>query len=655
MLESAGYPEGRDADRAGFDPTASGPGAEAVRTRTLVVVESPADLASRWPHLADQHAATGDLATLTAPLLVGDEPVGALHMAFRQPRSFDENDLSLARTLVRQGAQALERARLYEQEQLAREQAERLAGRLRRLQNVVDATFMSGALDDVLEELLVRLREAVDGDTAALLIVDDSGDVLIARKAVGFGRPLNTYVRIGDGFAGRIAATRTHQVIRDISQAHVVSSYFRESGIVSLAGVPLIADGRLIGVVHVGSKQMREFDREDILLLRLVAARAAVAIDRARIHEREHGIAEMLQRSLLPARLPAIDGIEVAARYVPGTVGVAVGGDWYDVFELADGSIGVVVGDVVGHGLRAAAAMGRLRNVLRAYALDGLGPGETLARLNRLACETDDEIFATVFYALLAPSRQRLRVASAGHPPPLLCSPGRPVRLLEEGRSLPLGADPEAEFIDAEVAIDPGSSLVLYTDGLVERRGESIDTGIERLVRLVEASDDPVDELADRIVDELESADHADDLALVAVRLEPVVPRTLSLRFPAEPRALAPVRASLRTWLERQGAGADEVFEILVAANEACSNAVEHPLGPTDTEVGLEAEVVNGALSIVVRDSGSWRPVRRTPDRGRGLDFMQTLMEDVEVVRSDDGTSVRLQRRLRGASQAGLP
>jgi PAS domain S-box-containing protein len=648
-LATTGYPEALRGDRERFDATVEGPASEAVRTGHLVVTGSAAELVARWPHLADEQRATGDEATITAPLIVGDVRIGVMHIAFRKARQFQEEDLAFAQTLARQCAQALERARLYEEELHAREQAERLAGRLRRLQTVVDATFASGSLDELLERLLTRLRDAVESDTATILILDEKEQMLVTRESVGFADTVISQVPVGEGFAGQIAETQRQLVVADISQINTVGAQLRNSGVVSLAGVPLVTDGRTIGVVHVGMRTPREFDREDVLLLRLVAARVAVAIDRAQVHEREHRIAEILQRSLLPERLPAIEGVEAAARYVPGTVGVAVGGDWYDVFELADGSIGVAVGDVVGHGVRAAATMGRLRNVLRAYAIEGLGPAATLSRLNRLAFENGDgdDIFATVVFALLTPSRSQLRLASAGHPPPLLRAPDGSVRLLDEGRSLPVGAAPDASYSEVDLQLEPGSSIVLYTDGLVERRGESIDVGIARLVQLVEHSTTPMDELADRIVEELEFAEHTDDVALVAVHLEPTSSSKLSLRFPADPEALGPLRTTLRAWLESHGAAEDEVFDILVAVNEACSNAVEHPIGSNGSDVGLQAEVIDGEVSIDIRDRGRWRPAGERDDRGRGLEFMQALMENVDVARSPDGTHVRLRRQLR--------
>jgi serine phosphatase RsbU (regulator of sigma subunit)/anti-sigma regulatory factor (Ser/Thr protein kinase) len=588
----------------------------------------------------------GDRASMTAPLLAGAEAIGVLHVGFRQARTFDATDRSVVQILAGQCAQGLERARLHEEEQEARERAERRASRLRRLQTVVDATFASGSLDELLLELLVRLREAVGSDTATILIVDESGEALVERESIGFEAPSGIRVPIGEGFAGTIAATRTQRVVPDISKIVVVNQHLRRAGIVSLAGVPLVADGRLVGVVHVGSKGRREFDREDLLLLRLVAGRAAVAIDRAQEHEREHRIAEILQRSLLPEALPALADVEIAARYVPGTSGVAVGGDWYDVFELGGGSFGIAVGDVVGHGVRAAAATGRLRHVLRAYAVDGLGPADALARLNRLVCDSPEETFATVVFAVVDPTRTRVRLASAGHPPVLVRSVDGTVRPIEGGRSLPVGATALARYSETEVRTRPGSTLVLYSDGLVERRHESIDTGIERLARLVESNSGPLEGLAAEIVTQLEEAGHSDDVALLAVRLRPVAEPRFSLCLPAKPDALAAMRHALRSWLAAHGVRADEIFDTVVAANEACTNAVEHPLDPTRPELTLEAELAGDDVTIVVRDAGRWRPEGLPGDRGRGLGFMRALMTGVDVQPSAGGTTVVLRRQL---------
>ncbi len=653
VLASTGFSDALSARWSTYSADLAGPSAEAIRTGRVVATGSAEQLGQRWPNSVESQALTGLEANIAAPLLVEGEAIGVLHMSFRGTREFDEPTQEFLVTLARQCAQALERARLYEAEAAARGDAERLTNRMRRLQLIVDATLAGGSFDDLLLGLLKHLRDAVGSDTATILILDEAGGVLRECASIGFDGPLNTRVPLGQGFAGRIAASQLPAVVPDISQIEVVSPYLRASGIVSLAGVPLLVDGRTVGVLHVGTKEPHGFEREDLLLLRLAASRVAAALERAQAHEQEHRIAETLQRSLLPGALPAASGIEAAARYVPATVGVTVGGDWYDAFELEDGSVGIAVGDVVGHGVAAAASMGRLRDVLRAYATDGAGPADTLARLNKMSCREGEDMFATVVYGVVNPARSSLRLASAGHPPPLLRRPDGEVIQLEEGRSLPIGAAADAEYNEVDIALEAGSLLVLYTDGLVERRDESIDAGIERLAALIAEDPAPVAEVADRIIDALAYAHHPDDVVLVAIAIERVKSPRLTLSLPAEPQSLALMRAELRAWLESVRAEEDEIFDILVAVNEACSNSIEHPSGSESGElvVNLEADLVGEDITIVVRDSGRWKPQGPKEDRGRGLEFMEALMEGVEVVRLPDGTTVRMHRRLRGEAR----
>ncbi len=653
VLASTGFPEALRGRWSVDAANVEGPSLEAIRTRQVVVVESAEQLVSRWPHLAEPQMLTGLNATIAAPLLVGGDAMGVIHMSFREPRRFDAATQEFLTTLARQGAQALERARLYEAEGTAREHAERLTNRLRRLQLIVDATLGTGSVDDLVHGLLERLRDAVGSDTATILVLDETGDVLRESASVGFDGPIGFSVPLGQGFAGGIAATQLPTVVADISQIEVVNPYLRDSGVVSLAGVPLLVDGRTIGVLHVGTKGPHGFEREDLLLLRLAASRIAASLERVQAHEQEHRIAETLQRSLLPSALPAMHGIEAAARYVPATSGITVGGDWYDAFALDDGSIGIAVGDVVGHGVAAAATMGRLRDVLRAFATAGFGAAETLASLNKMACRDGEDVFATVVYGIVSPDRASLRLASAGHPPPLLRAADGSVARLDEGRSLPIGASADAVYVEAVVPLEPASLMVFYTDGLVERRGESIDTGIDRLASEIATSASAVADVADRIIDTLFDANHTDDVVLVAVMVGQLRAQGFSTQLRGGPRSLAPMRAELRTWLRSVGAADDEIFDILVAVNEACSNAIEHPipgLGAAATDqriVFVEGKVVRREVSIVVRNPGRWKPSGPSGDRGRGLEFMDVLMEGVEVIRSPNETAVHLRRRLR--------
>src|SRR5205823_1169144 len=207
-----------------------------------------------------------------------------------------------------------------------------------------------------------------------------------------------------------------------------------------------------------------------VRLLELVASRAALAINQSQVYEQEHRIAETLQRSLLPEQMPQIEGLQIAARYLPSGQALEVGGDWFDAMALPDGKVAVAVGDVVGHGLRSAAVMGQVRNVLRAYALDGYSPSAILDRLDRALPLTEREAIATAMCVLLDPRSGELVYSTAGHPPALLLEPGEKPRFLDEARAVPLGAVDGAVFPEAADYAPPGSSLLLYTDGLVESR-----------------------------------------------------------------------------------------------------------------------------------------------------------------------------------------
>ena len=240
--------------------------------------------------------------------------------------------------------------------------------RIHALQKVTDAALAHLELDELLGQLLARIVEPLRADTAAILLLDEQGEELVARAARGLEEEVERGVRIplGRGFAGRVAAERRAITLPDVSRADVVNPLLREKGVHSLLGVPLVVEGEVIGVLHVGTLTPREFTEEDASLLQVVADRAALAIEHAHLYERERAIAETLQRSLLPDELPDLPGTAVAARYVPARRETEVGGDWYDVLPLKEGMVGVAIGDVAGHGLPAAALMGQLRSALRA-------------------------------------------------------------------------------------------------------------------------------------------------------------------------------------------------------------------------------------------------------------------------------------------------
>jgi PAS domain S-box-containing protein len=364
------------------------------------------------------------------------------------------------------------------------------------------------------------------------------------------------------------------------------------------------------------------------------------------VYEREHRIAETLQRSLLPERLPLIEGLSMSARYLPAGYGEAVGGDWYDALELRDGRVALVVGDVVGHGLRAAAAMGQLRNAFRAYALVEDSPAEVIARLNRLTLRGGDDTIATVLLLMLDRETGELTYTSAGHPPPLVLGGDGP-RYLEDGRSVPVGATEAAVFRQGSAVLEPGDALLLYTDGLVERRDVSLDRGLERLAEVAATGTLGLEELCDRVLGGLlGSGERADDVALIAVRSEPAALQSIGLRLPAEPGALVGLRRRLARFLRAAGASEAESYEITLAISEACGNAIEHAYGPGDASFELEVALEGAEVVASVRDTGSWRENRGSAHRGRGLKIIEGIMDNLDVSQDEAGTVVRMRRRL---------
>jgi anti-sigma regulatory factor (Ser/Thr protein kinase) len=370
----------------------------------------------------------------------------------------------------------------------------------------------------------------------------------------------------------------------------------------------------------------------------------------ARAYDEEHRVAETLQRSLLPKRIPPVAGMAIGVRYVPAGPGLDVGGDWYDVLETADGHLLAVVGDVVGHGLEAAASMGQIRNALRAYALEGLGPGDAVARTSALVQAVGQGEMTTAAVVRFDPATRSLRYTCAGHPPPLVISPDGEVVRLEGGRTLPLGVAPLVPD-EASATVPDGATLLLYTDGLVERRGSSLDAGIARLSETAAAAAaEDVDALLDQVL-ALAGESRSDDVALLALRPLPVANEPLALRLPADPASLVHLRRSLRAYLERAGLGPEETYDVVLACSEAAANAIEHGTAPPAAEFAVRAEIVGGELRVAVTDSGRWRPPRER-GRGRGLPLMRALMETVDVETGAGGTEVRMRRCLLAGAPA---
>jgi putative methionine-R-sulfoxide reductase with GAF domain len=392
-------------------------------------------------------------------------------------------------------------------------------GRLRALQSITDAALSRLDDHDFLPVLLDRARDVLRADTAALLLLDSPAGQLVAAAAAGLEEEVRQGVRIpvGRGFAGRVAASGKPVILDHVDHTTVLNPILMEKGIRSLLGVPLMAKGKVIGVLHVGSLTPRRFTSDDASLLQLAADRAALAVQSLRSAD-DRIAAAALQRSLLPSALPTAPGLQIAARYVPGSG--AVGGDWYDVFGLPSGELGVVIGDVAGSGLQAAVVMGRMRSALRAYALETTDPAEVLDRLDRKIHHFEPGALATVLYAVVDPALERVRIASAGHLPPVVAGPGEAGSLVDMTGGLMIGVDPRARRQVTTVKIAHGAVLCLYTDGLVERRERSLDEGLARLCGVVVAR--PPEEVCASVMGAMVGGVPVrDDVALLALRRLP--------------------------------------------------------------------------------------------------------------------------------------
>ncbi len=513
--------------------------------------------------------------------------------------------------------------------------------RLRLERNLRDIDSVSRAshdLDELLPLLLDQVLDLLLCDTAAVLLYDATSDQLIARAARGLEEEVRQGVRIpvGVGFAGRVASDRRPVILDRVDASTVANPILWEKGIRSMLGVPLLIGPTLIGVLHVGSFGDDAFDENDVMVLEAVADKVAEAVESGVLSSARRAAA-VLQRSLLPSALPRHSHIEFASRYAPAERG-DVGGDWYDAFELPSGEVWVMTGDVTGHGLNPAIIMGRLRSAMRAYALLGMSPEDVLRGANRKLLYFEPGAMATVICGVLVPPFDEIRMCSAGHPPPVMVHPGHEPQIVEPQPTPPLGVITELEPQSSRWRLTDGSILVFYTDGLVERRGEAITDGIERLRTAV--YDATPERLCGRIMDSMiGSYVPADDVALLALRVTPQA-RTLSPTpenpddwpivrsdvFPCDPASVKAARRFIRECVEHLGLHSLPAVQLMVS--ELATNAVLHARAPFD--VILE-RVSNGVIRVEVRDFGHGSPrlcVGSTEAQGgRGLRIVELLSQ----------------------------
>jgi serine phosphatase RsbU (regulator of sigma subunit)/integral membrane sensor domain MASE1/anti-sigma regulatory factor (Ser/Thr protein kinase) len=385
---------------------------------------------------------------------------------------------------------------------------------------------------------------------------------------------------------------------------------------------------------------------------RELATRRAAEVDREKRgleeeQRRERELSLVLQKGLLPDGMVEHTQLELAARYESADDLLEVGGDWYDTFSLGDDRIGLVVGDVVGHGIKAVTSMGRLRTALSALSSRSDDPGSLLNEVDRFVGGPDGTDYATVFYAIIDLREHLVEYASAAHPPALLLDPGGEATWLDQAQSAPLYGDYSNERPYAVASFEPGSTLVLYSDGLIERRRESLDRGLDRLEELVQRyAGLGVSSICDELFARVGYAREDDAVVLVA-REVATPPSKFRESFPASAGELRKLRAGVRSWAESCDLSPGVTDDLLLAVSEAASNSIRHAYGERDRgRVDVRIERRNGTLEIVVADEGHWKGSQDSGHPGMGRALIEAVTENFETNIEPGGTVVSFEMSL---------
>ncbi|MFE9751271.1 SpoIIE family protein phosphatase [Saccharothrix saharensis] len=559
-----------------------------------VVVDSEND-----PRLGPRDLAayrvTGIRAVICLPLLRGGRFVAAMAVHQATVRRWTPQEVEVVSVVVNRCWESMQRVHadraLRDSEQRHRLLVERATDAIW----VLDHDLRFVEVNQAACELLGTDRESLVGRPVGDLVVPDAPD-------------------------------RAARLTADLSAARVVNEVWglrRADG--TVVEVELSIQATPTGVQAIG---------------RDVTERQRAEAERERLLQREHEIAEALQRSLLPRELPALDRLATSARYLPAGTHSRIGGDWYEVLPLEGTAVALSVGDVVGKGPSAAAVMGQLRSALAGYLLDGHSPAAALERLDAFTARVNGAVGSTCACLTFDWSTGRLCWAVAGHPPPLVLDPTGRAGLLPGDAGAVLGAPGRAPYLDHTTDLPPGASVVLYTDGLVERRGTVIDHGLQRLLDTVrDAHDLPPQALSDAITSSLLADGQDDDVALVVARH---LPPPLRNTVPAQPAELSAMRRTVTAWAATAGLSADLLDDLQLALGEAAANAVDHaypPDAPGDFTYAV-ATTATG-LRVTVQDRGRWRPEPEDKGyRGRGLQIIRTIGEGAVFHHTEQGTTV---------------
>ncbi|MFI0788791.1 SpoIIE family protein phosphatase [Streptomyces lydicus] len=525
--------------------------------------------------------------------------------------------------------------------------AERLAvdEERRRHTSVVERTTAALAHARTVREVIAVLADEqglsrLGAENIILGLVEAGRIRLVSEGKAGSFVPDLEYTRVGDEFPmSEVVRTLTPRYVH--SRARFRKDYPRlwhaiePLNVSSAAYLPLIAQGRLIGVIGLFFERESSFGDQERNVLLALGSSIAQSLARAMLYDQEHDLAAELQQAMLPRRIPGVPGAQIAVRYRSARMGRDIGGDWYDVIPLPNGRVAAVIGDVQGHDTQAAALMGQLRIVLRAYAAEGHSPATVMGRASAFLNELETERFATCIYVDADLSTGAARIVRAGHVDPLLRHAEGICRRLPVAGGLPLGISSEFRRLDypvTTVQLAPGDTLLLCTDGIVERPGVDLDDGMRQLAREVRDGPQDVQQLADRLC----GADRAgdDDMALLLMRRLGAPEHDTVGRFrqhiaPADPEGLSAARHMIRSAVRAWGA-AERSEEIELVADELITNALLHTDGEAVVNIRMPHSV-GRRLRLEVEDHSSSLPRRREPGEagvsGRGLLLVDRLAD----------------------------
>jgi PAS domain S-box-containing protein len=637
---------------------------QAMATRQTVTVDNcdlPAALSDPYVHKKPSGLDRRSGPLQVTPLVARSTVLGvAVYARYRDRDPFDDPDTTLAEELVARAAISIDNARLYLREHatlVSRQAALREANEAREQLALINeaGTRIGSTLDlqrtaqELVEVVVPRFADFVTVDLLDSVLRGDEpymprDDQPVVLRAVAIGEESGdglTTASDSVGDVSRFGAAKVYaQSLRtgrsvlvpevdEESLARIVTSPDRvgpsiAAGVHSYLMVPVLARGSVLGGAEfVRTRNPEAFTAADVALAEELVARAAISMDNARLYRRERETALTLQRSLLPQEIHHTLGMEIAYRYLPSSVASEVGGDWFDVVPLSCGRVALVVGDVMGHGMRAAATMGQLRTVARTLATLEMQPDQVLTRLDETASGIGDGQFATCVCAVYDPVDRSCVIACAGHLPPVVVDPDGTARPVDTPPGVPLGVG-GVDFESVEITIPEGGLLALYTDGLIERRDQDIDEGLRLLCETLAGRGRSPEESCDIVIDTLVTDGAEDDIAVIMAQVLPVPDgRIATLPLNEDITLAAQARRFTRATLQEWGLGAlADVTELLVS--ELVTNALRHAGPPRQLRLfrdrSLTVEVADAAHQVPLL-----RPIDEGVESGRGMRLVNEL------------------------------